>query len=392
MVREMLMANWNLSISSFRGPQFISRFAKMLYCINLLLNCLPTAIFTFLQWSLPGALGTYGLSIPFVSSVQGALPRVVYVFLSGLNATIVGVIALAAVEHSTKAVTDEFSRVVLFLNVSAAWLYSTPWYLPVLILVSGRAIALYNFRWLRGHAKAVSLLIEAYETTDRPIELADNIGSPVQGMIVTFVETAVRMHDLPDRGPREQLSNIKHEARTVPPDYPLKLHCEPDTTIIVAFVVMFSTVIALKALPTDYSVLYNLFANLYLAGTIIVGGGPVVSPRDFLIGLAIAQSFPGPNSNIAVSLGSLTAGTMGIWASVVRGVSAGAIESIYTTVYMIWQIGYIDEGFEAGRSLRDDPWWLLVAATAFVGCRYFKFPPARDYWNWFRGLRVWTRN
>lgn len=183
--------------------------------------------------------------------------------------------------------------------------------------------------------------------------------------------------------------------------------------------------ITLKAVLPAPPILYSLFANLYLAGTIIVGGGPVVipllreyvvvegwvGPRDFLIGLAVAQAFPGPNFNFAVFLGSLTAvnsghpsaagaaiaflgiflpgmllvqGTMGVWAavrgrrwvrSVIRGVSAGAVGFIYTAVYRIWQIGYIDEGFETGRSLGDDPWWVVVTATAFVGCRYFGFSP-----------------
>ena len=55
--------------------------------------------------------------------------------------------------------------------------------------------------------------------------------------------------------------------------------------------------------------IFDLFSNMYLAGTIIFGGGPVVipllreyvvepgwvSPRDFLLGLAIIQAFPGPN-------------------------------------------------------------------------------------------------
>lgn len=392
----------------------------------------------------------YGLSVG-ISSIQGTLPRVVYAFLSGLNAATVGVIALAAVELSTKAIADEFSRIVLFLNASAALLYSAPWYLPVLIVLSGCATIIYDFRWLRGPVKAVASLIlrtwsrdrsvaqELNESTDRPIDLADNIHTPTRGMMATSVETTARMprqasqglsygenrRDSPMRGQHEQLSNTEHEARVVPPDYPLKLHWKSGTAIIVAFVMIFSTVIALKAFLPNNSLLYSLFANLYLAGTIIVGGGPVVipllreyvvaegwvSPRDFLIGLAIAQSFPGPNFNFAVFLGSLTAvnngypsalgaivaflgiflpgmilvqGTMGIWAalrgkrwvkSVVRGVSAGATGFIYTAVYRIWQIGYIDEGFEAGKSLGDDPWWLVVAATAFVGCRYFKFPP-----------------
>ncbi len=64
---------------------------------------------------------------------------------------------------------------------------------------------------------------------------------------------------------------------------------------------------------------------MYLAGTIIFGGGPVVipllreyvvaeagmSPRDFLIGLALIQGFPGPNFNFAVYLGALTASNGG---------------------------------------------------------------------------------
>lgn len=72
--------------------------------------------------------------------------------------------------------------------------------------------------------------------------------------------------------------------------------------------------------------LYRLFANMYLAGTIIFGGGPVVipllreyvvaegwvSPRDFLIGLALIQGFPGPNFNFAVYLGGLTAAGAGL--------------------------------------------------------------------------------
>lgn len=58
---------------------------------------------------------------------------------------------------------------------------------------------------------------------------------------------------------------------------------------------------------------------MYLAGTVIFGGGPVVIPmlrsyvvdpgwvssRDFLIGLAIIQAFPGPNFNFAVFLNAL---------------------------------------------------------------------------------------
>ena len=57
------------------------------------------AIFTFLLWSLPGAIGMYGLSIG-VQQMPDRLPPAVYALLSGLNASTVGVVAFAAVQVS----------------------------------------------------------------------------------------------------------------------------------------------------------------------------------------------------------------------------------------------------------------------------------------------------
>lgn len=71
---------------------------------------------------------------------------------------------------------------------------------------------------------------------------------------------------------------------------------------------------------------------------------------------------------------------MGIWAalrsvrvvkSALRGVNAAAVGLIYTAVYRLWQIGYIDEGFAQGTSLANDPWWVVVTATSYVGGAWF---------------------
>src|SRR6202043_2589271 len=128
------------------------------------------------------------------------------------------------------------------------------------------------------------------------------------------------------------------------------------------------------------------------------GGGPVVipllhdyivaegwvSPRDFLIGLALIQSFPGPNFNFAVYLGSLAIagsslpsfvgaligflgiftpgviiviGVMGLWnalrsyrwlLSLLRGVNAGAVGLVFAAVYKLWQIGFVDPDNQSG--------------------------------------------
>lgn len=176
--------------------------------------------------------------------------------------------------------------------------------------------------------------------------------------------------------------------------------------------------------PTPTRTLF-LFANFYLAGTIIFGGSPVVipllreyivaegwvSPRDFLLGLALIQAFPGPNFNFAVYLGALTlsnvnsssvigaivafvgifvpglvvqTGFMGLWGSLrksqallsgLRGINAAAVGLVFTAVYRLWQIGYLDQDNEDGQPLGGSAWWVVVTATSFVGGGWFGLNP-----------------
>ncbi|KAL2831915.1 chromate transporter-domain-containing protein [Aspergillus pseudoustus] len=149
----------------------------------------------------------------------------------------------------------------------------------------------------------------------------------------------------------------------------------------------------------------DLFANMYLAGTVISGGGPVVIPllrsyvvdpgwvsnRDFLIGLAIIHAFPGPNFNFAVFLGALALrttsyptvfgaflGGLGIFfpgialaiaiqsfwrvlrkqkfvIDFLRGVNASAVGLVFTAVYRLWEIGYLSPRERDGQSLAKEP-------------------------------------
>ena len=57
------------------------------------------AIFAFFLWCLPGAIGMFLLSVG-VGKIGEVLPGPVYGLLSGLNASTVGIIALAAVQVS----------------------------------------------------------------------------------------------------------------------------------------------------------------------------------------------------------------------------------------------------------------------------------------------------
>lgn len=361
---------------------------------------------TILLCSLPGALGMFGLAIG-VSNIDAALPRAVYALLSGLNAATVGIIALAAVELSNKAITDRLTRVIVFLTAAAGLLYNALWYFPALMFAAGFAAVVHDFRWLHRLGRFIKNIFTSPASSSTGVENdAVEDGQRDSSNSITTVEE----HDITNA-----------EPRIIPQEYRLSFSWKAGAAVIATFLVAFTVIMVLRGVLHSPPMLYKLFANLCLAGTIIFGGGPVVipllreyvvaegwvSPRDFIIGLAIIQAFPGPNFNFAVFLGTLAAinngqpailgailaflgiflpgmilahGTMGVWKvlrskpwvkSGTRGINAGAVGFIYTAVYRIWQVGYVDEGFQSGKSLGDDPWWVIVAASAYVGGRYF---------------------
>jgi chromate transport protein ChrA len=78
----------------------------MLFSITMTHAGLTCAIFAFLLWSLPGAVGMYGLSLG-VQKMPDRLPPIVYALLSGMNASTVGIIALAAVQVCNPPSTDQ---------------------------------------------------------------------------------------------------------------------------------------------------------------------------------------------------------------------------------------------------------------------------------------------
>lgn len=373
----------------------------------------------------------YGLSIG-VASIAETLPRPVYALLSGLNSATVGVIALAAVELSEKAITDPFTRVVILGSASAGMLHNALWYFPLLMIISGIAALIFDFRWVHKAIKAVGCLFGQLRGVRAPKRPPHQRGPSEEN--ATEQELDDRQHQtqpetvLPTTEPRfkdagNSTSTAENEPRIIPQELQLGFSWKTGVAIIGCFFLSFIAAMVLRStLPDPTPLLYRLFSNMYLAGTIIFGGGPVVipllreyvvaegwvSPRDFLIGLALIQALPGPNFNFAVFLGSLTAinngyssiagaliawvaifspglilvhGTMGIWSgarnrrwvkSLLRGINAGAVGLIYTAVYRIFLVGYIDEGFQSGRSLGDDAWWVVTMATSYAGGRWFK--------------------
>lgn len=388
--------------------------------------------------SLPGALGAYGLGVG-VSKIADTLPAPVYALLSGLNGATVGIVALAAVQLSSKAITDKVTMVLVFLGGTSGMLYNALWYYPVLMFGGGCATVIWDYRW--GHRAFQAVKAGMFRQTDgqrsggegglQTVELQDipearvdaskNAAAPRRATTVITDLDGRDMSAVEDNLPVEE-----SQERITPPGHKKQyLSWRFGITIVACFFMTFITIMTLRGTLHTPTRGFSLFANLYLAGTIIFGGGPVVIPllreyvvtegwvsaRDFLLGLAIIQAFPGPNFNFAVYLGTLAVGNpsllnpaagatigfiaifapglilhtgaMGVWnvlrryrwaTSAIRGVNAMAVGLIYTAVYRLWEIGYVGADFKAGSPLGGDPWWVVVTATSFVGGRWFGIP------------------
>lgn len=377
----------------------------------------------------------YALSLG-VSRIGDTLPAPVYALLSGLNAATVGIIALAAVQLADKAITDKLTRALVFLGGVAGMLYTALWYFPVLMLGAGLATLVWDFKWLHRIFKPfLNKRPRQNRTTEensRVMQTSTASGNAPEEHLPHRRTAAT------DRG-EEALSSLEAGSgimlepprpvtdpevsdRIVPSNIQLNLITwKTGIYIITGFFGSFISIMVVRSLLKSPPRGISLFANLYLAGTIIFGGGPVVipllreyivaegwvSPRDFLLGLALIQSFPGPNFNFAVYLGSLATarttlpslggaviaflgiftpgiiiltGVMGLWKvlrsrrwllSILRGVNAGAVGLVFTAVYKLWQIGFVDADNQSGSPLGRNPWWVAITATSFVGGAWF---------------------
>lgn len=398
----------------------------------------------------------YGLSVG-ISRVGSSLPLPVYALISGLNAATVGIIALAAVRLAEKAITDRLTRALVYLGGIMGILYTALWYYPVLMIGAGITTIVWDMRWphriavfcKQCLAKPVSaekeLVVDDAEICN-PESWTEGTRSahgqlPPPAAVNLRRESTRTESEIP---PQSELSTqptveFRKGQYVCPPAPPLDLEKSDlnpvesgsdfpcmswkfGTCILVFFLFTFVIIIVLHVLIPKAPRGFSLFADLYLAGTIIFGGGPVVipllreyivtqgwvSPRDFLLGLAIIQSFPGPNFNFAIYLGALaTAGTSlpsfcgaliafvaiytpgllivvgftGLWRilrsrtwflSVLRGVNASAVGLVYAAVYKLWQIGYLTAAMQQGLPLGTDPWLVAITATAYVAVAWFR--------------------
>ena len=75
---------------------------------------------------------------------------------------------------------------------------------------------------------------------------------------------------------------------------------------------------------------------------------------------------------------------MEIWSTVrkvqavkaaLRGVHATAVGLVFTAVYRLFEIGYLDAEVQGGGTLSRDPWWVVITAGACYGGMHFHLNP-----------------
>lgn len=237
--------------------------------------------------SLPGALGMYGLALG-IQRVDETLPAPVYALITGLNAATVGIIALAAIQLSQKAIKDTLTRILVFAGGTVGMLYNALWYFPVLMLGGGIVTVIWDCR---------QSIISAFHK-QRPDEEAGPAGQDVCEELPDMPRTSGRSRPTSVRSrrasttdePRSQdeledinispeLEAAEQLSRTVSRTLSHRIFSwKFGISIAVGFFLTFAVIMILRGVLKEAPRGFRLFANMYLAGTVIFGGGPVVIP------------------------------------------------------------------------------------------------------------------
>lgn len=179
-----------------------------------------------------------------------------------------GIIALAAVQLSQKAITDKLTRILVFLGATAGMLYNALWYFPLLMFVGGTTTIIWDYRW--GH-KLFRKLRPNTRATDRDSETSvDSVEMREAAPSNPSIRRNPTRSTHPDQVPRGIDVNLPDEGeeRTVPASMEMRVFSwEFGVTVIACFFVTFAIIMILRGVLKNRPRGFNLFANLYLAGT-----------------------------------------------------------------------------------------------------------------------------
>jgi len=121
----------------------------------------------------------YALSLG-VQRINDTLPGPVYALLTGLNASTVGIVALAAVQLAEKAIKDKLSRILVIAGACAGLCYNALWYFPLLIALGGIATVIWD-SWLD---QQIGKLRASWRRKRRPDGPAPTLEQPTDNILL----------------------------------------------------------------------------------------------------------------------------------------------------------------------------------------------------------------
>lgn len=192
------------------------------------------------------------------------LPAPVYALLTGLNAATVGIVALAAVQLSQKAITDKLTRVLVFLGASAGMLYKALWYFPVLMFAGGIATIFFDSAWGKKFIRRRNPNVEEGRGGEEPVEAVEMSEMVPPSSIVRRPSTRAKSRS--EEVDTENL--VEEEGRTFTNNLDNRIFSwSLGIKVIVFFFATFITIMTLRGVLKNRPRGFDLFANLYLAGT-----------------------------------------------------------------------------------------------------------------------------
>ena len=232
---------------------------KLGYCITLQYAGFPYAVMSFALWCLPGIAGMFGLAIG-VSHISDTLPSVVYALLSGLNAAVVGIIALAAVQLSQRAITDQMTRAIVIISACAGMCYTALWYYPALMGIGAFLTVLWDVVGLR---KFVSFVRRSLSKTP---ERRQDPPPNEEGVEVVEMQTMSDKSSPVATEAQAQVDEVRQESTPPPRALQTRITLRWGLIIAAAFFAIFITIMVLRSTLADAPVVFRLFSNLFLAG------------------------------------------------------------------------------------------------------------------------------
>ncbi|KAG0298852.1 hypothetical protein BGZ97_003953, partial [Linnemannia gamsii] len=324
--------------------------AKVAYCVALIRSGLLCALCAFFLWSIPGAI-VMTVAGALIGGIKGDIPLWATRLEQGLASAAIGIVALAGYRMSTTLATDKMTRTVALLAGSVSALYTAPWLLPT-VMVLGGVVSYISDAYLspflsnwKAKRKSKSDVIAAgqYDLEEgivgsraRSSSHADS-NSLDPGQSPTFLPSDVsnELQNGPQSVARNSGIDYQHGDRlsveSIESHLPITKTSNEQRAFtysrksgLVCFLIFLGLLVAsilVRVLATtsktaDYAQLVSTF---YFVGSIIFGGGNVVVPllksytvdvgwmtdQQFLVGLALVQSLPGPNFNFSCFIGAV---------------------------------------------------------------------------------------